>query len=222
MKPLILISPAYDKEISKYILNDFYTKAILKSGGVPFIIPYETIEYIDEILVKADGLLFSGGGDIHAKFFGEELHEKAYGIDVLRDEFELELCKKAIERDIPVFCACRGMQLLNVAIGGKIIQHIEGHAEKGNDDLSHEIIVEPNSYFSEIYDCDKFVVNSIHHQAIEVLNDDVEILAKSNEIIEAIKLKNKKFVVGVQYHPERIYDNVESKILFDEFVKACN
>ncbi len=221
MKPLILITPTYDKDISKYMLNDFYSKAVFKSGGIPLISTYENKDNIDEILGKIDGIVLSGGGDIHSKFFYEELDEKSRGINILRDEFEVELCKTAIERDIPLFCICRGIQVLNVAIGGKIFQHIEGHFEENNDDLMHEIEVMPNSYFQELFTHNKFMVNSIHHQAVDVCTESVEILAKSGEITEAIKLKDRKFVVGVQYHPERIYENSESKILFDEFVNAC-
>ncbi len=220
MKPFILISPSFDDSISKYTLNKFYTEAIEKSGGIPLLIPYESINYIDEILDKVDGVVLSGGGDIHAKFFNEELDEKAGFINVFRDEFEIKLCQKALERDIPILCICRGVQLLNVANGGSLKQHIDGHVNS-TDDLMHSIKIVENSYFDKLFGELEFEVNSIHHQALKTVCDNVEILAYSDNIIEAIKLKDKKFVVGVQYHPERIYGKVESKILFDEFVKQC-
>ncbi len=220
MKPFILISPSFDNSISKYTLNKFYTEAIVKSGGIPLIVPYESISYIDEILDKVDGIVLSGGGDIHARFFNEELDEKASFIYEFRDEFEIKLCQNALERDMPIFCICRGVQLLNVAIGGTLKQHIDGHVN-ATDDLTHKIDVVPNSYFTELFGKESFVVNSIHHQALRDISENVEVLAYSNDIIEAIRLKDKKFVVGVQYHPERTYENVESKKLFDAFVDEC-
>ncbi len=221
MKPFILISPSYDDESMKYCLSKYYAKAISDSGGISLLTTYENIDYINQILDKVDGVLFSGGGDIHAKFFNEELDINASSVNEIRDEFEIRLCKEALKRDMPLLCICRGIQILNVVNGGKIIQHIENH----NSDttiLMHNIDIVENSYFHNIYDKKSFKVNSIHHQAIKNVSDNVEILAKCKDTIEAIKFRDKKFVLGVQYHPERIYDNIESKILFDNFIKACS
>lgn len=222
MKTFILISPNFDSSIKKYTLSDFYTKAILQSGGIPIITPFENINNIDDMLDGISGLVLSGGGDIHADFFDQQLDDKARYINVFRDEFEIELVKKAIERDIPVLCICRGAQILNVALGGDINQHIENHFEKDNDELSHDINIVCGSYFDKLFNKNSFCVNSIHHQSIKSCAKNIEVLAYCGDTIEAIRLKNKKFVIGVQYHPERIYDNEESKILFDEFIKCCN
>lgn len=222
MSTFILVTPAYDSKISKYTLNDYYTKAILKSGGIPIITPYENMNHIDDILDNVSGIVLTGGGDIHARFFDQELDERAGSVNVLRDEFEINLCNEALRRDLPILAICRGMQVLNVAIGGDIKQHIDGHFDKNDDDLMHTIKLEKDSYFHNLFQKECFDVNSIHHQALDITNDDVEILAYCGDIIEAIKVKNKKFVVGVQYHPERIYDtHDESRLLFDTFIKYC-
>ncbi len=223
MKKFILISPAFNNDINKYTLSNFYTKAIVQSGGVPIMTPYENIDNIDQLLDSVDGVILSGGGDIHSKFFNDELHPKASFINILRDEFEIKLCQEIIKRDMPLLCICRGAQVLNVAVGGNLHQHIENHVEDGNNDLEHNIDIIENSYFERLFNKKCFNVNSIHHQAINECPSNVEILAYCDDVIEAIKIKDKKFIVGVQYHPERLYEtHPESKILFDEFMKYCN
>ncbi len=222
MKTFILVTPAYDNDKHKYSLNDFYTKAVLESGGIPIITPYENIDHVEDLLDNVSGIVLSGGGDIHAEFFNEELHEKADGLNVLRDEFEIKICQLALERDIPILAICRGLQILNVAMGGGLIQHIDGHYDANDDDLMHNGSVVEGTYFHSLFNENDFQVNSIHHQAIKDVRDNVEIQMYCGDIIEAIKVTDKKFVVGVQYHPERIYNShCQSKILFDEFIKAC-
>ncbi len=222
MEKFILISPAFNDENNKYMLSDFYSKSIIKSGGIPIITPYENIDNIGKLLDKIDGVVLSGGGDIHSRFFNDELHPKASYINEFRDEFEIKLCKEIMERDIPMLCICRGAQILNVALGGNLHQHIEKHVEDGNDNLEHKIDVVENSYFEKLFNNKSFSVNSIHHQAINECPNNVEVIAYCDDIVEAIKVKDKKFIVGVQYHPERIYNtHEESKILFDEFIKHC-
>ncbi len=219
MKNFVLITPTYDESISKYTLNNFYTSSIRQSGGVPLVVPYENIDDINEMLDLASGLVLSGGGDIHSKHYNEELDPNALYLHELRDEFEIKLLKEALERDMPIFCICRGAQLLNVVLGGSLHQHIEGHVD--GDNCKHSITVVEGSYFDELFENKTFTVNSIHHQALNRVAETLDILAYSNEVIEAVKVKNKTFVVGVQYHPERIYEYPESKTLFDEFVRQC-
>ncbi len=222
MKKLILVTSSIDESNKKYTLHDHYCKAIESSGGIPIITSFENTEHIDQLLDVVGGVLLSGGGDIHSKHFNEELHEKASLIYEPRDNFEIELCKKALERDIPILCICRGMQLVNVVLGGSLHQHIEGHVND-TEDLMHPVKIVENSYFEKIYGNKTFEVTSLHHQAIKDLGRNVEVIAYSEDnIVEAVKVNNKTFVVGLQYHPERIYDKVESKILFDEFIKYCN
>ncbi len=223
MKNFILITPSYDDSISKYTLNNFYTGSIKKSGGVPLVIPYENTDCIDDMLDVASGIVISGGGDIHSKVYGEELHPKAGLINELRDVFEIELCKKALERDMPIFAICRGMQLLNVILGGTLHQHIENHVKNDDDidDLTHSVTVVKGSYFDDVFKDKTFTVNSIHHQALKNVAENLEVLAYCDDIVEAVKVKNKTFALGVQFHPERIYESTECKFLFDEFIKHC-
>ncbi len=221
MKNFVLVTPSYEDNISKYTLNNFYTESIKKSGASPLVVTYENTDCIDDMLDLASGVMLSGGGDLHSKYYNEELHPKAALINEHRDIFEIELCKKALERDMPIFGICRGAQLLNVVLGGTLHQHIEGHVNETVDGVNHSVTVVEGSYFDELFENKTFTVNSIHHQALKDVADSLEILAYCDDIIEAVKVKDKTFVVGVQYHPERIYDNVESMLLFDEFVRHC-
>lgn len=223
MKPVILISPNFTFENTKYTLSNYYTKAIVKSGGIPLICPYDNIDDIDEILDKVDGVLLSGGGDIDAKFFNEELAEEANFINPFRDEFEIKLCNKTIDRDLPILAICRGVQIMAVAQGGNINQHIENHVSTDDEDgFRHEITIKKDSLLNNLFNKDKIYVNSIHHQSINNLPENFEVIAFADGVIEAIHNSEKTFTVGVQYHPERIYDeDVESKLLFDEFINKC-
>lgn len=219
MKPIILISPSFALENKRYTLANFYATAVKNSGGISMISPYENYDDIDDILENIDGLILSGGGDIDASFFNESLSEKAMLVDKNRDKFEIELCKKAVDKNMPILAICRGVQVLNVALGGNIIQHIDGHVYEGDCDLTHKIRIVKDSYFDNLFDDDEFVVNSIHHQALNKISTEFEVLAYCDDIIEAVKHKNKDFIVGVQFHPERIYDeSAECKILFDKFI----
>lgn len=221
MKPVVLISPNFTTLNDKYTLASYYTKAIHKSLGIPLLCPYENILDLDDILKNVSGVLLSGGGDIDAKFFNEETDDRATFINTYRDEFEIELVKKAIELDIPILAICRGMQVLNVALDGTINQHIDGHF-KENDELIHKINIFENSIFEKLFNKSSFDVNSIHHQCIEKLGSNLLPIAYSDSVVEAVYHQNNFFVVGVQYHPERMYDtSIESKILFDEFIEKC-
>ncbi len=221
MKNFVLVTPSYDDSISKYTLNNLYTNSIKQSGGVPLVVPYENFDCIDQMLDIASGVLLSGGGDIHSKHYNEELDPKAALINDLRDTFEIALCKKALERDMPIFSICRGTQLLNVVLGGTLHQHIEDHVNVEGEDRTHTVTVVEGSYFDNNFKNKTFTVNSIHHQALKNVADNIEVLAYCGDIVEAVKVKNKTFVVGVQYHPERIYETTESKFLFDEFIRQC-
>ncbi len=223
MKKFILITSSVDENnSSKYSLHDHYSKVIESAGGIPIITPFQNAENIDRLLDIVGGVLLTGGGDIHAKYYNQELHEKASLLNEDRDRFELELCKKALERNIPIFAICRGMQLINVVLGGTLNQHIEGHVNEA-EDLTHPINVVEGSYFDKIYNNKTFVVTTLHHQSIKEVAEDIEVIAYSEDnVVEAIKVKNKTYVVGVQYHPERIYDKIESKILFEDFINHCN
>ncbi len=221
MKSLIGITPSIEN--NKYMLNRAYAEAVLKNGGIPNILTYGEIDDIDFILSKYDGILLSGGGDVDPSYYSQKIHPKTEIVDKIRDEFELTLCKKAVEKNIPLLAICRGVQILNVAFSGTLYQHIENH--NFNDERfseKHEINISPNTLLFNILKNDKIKTNSIHHQAIAKIGKDLKASAVSEDgIVEALEYNN-KFTLGVQWHPEALFDKIEihSKI-FEYFIEAC-
>lgn len=189
------------------------TRSVELAGGIPFIIPEtKDVTLIEETLATLDGLIMSGGEDINPAYYGEEKSEKCGNSNVDRDYYELLLLKKAMDRNIPVFGICRGLQLINVAMGGKLYQDIPTehpseikHAvfETGADPV-HEISIEAGSLTAELLGTNKFAVNSKHHQGIKTLAPELKITAWSSadSIPEAIEGYPIRSIYGVQFHPE--------------------
>ena len=225
MKPVILVTTNIDTADSRYnrISRD-YCRSVISSGGVPLIADNALINDIEQLLDLSDGLLLSGGGDIHSKYFNEPLHEKVDCVIEERDCFEIALFLKAFERNMPVLGICRGSQVINVALGGNIVQHIDGHLhfEKRFEQV-HSIKLEEDSLLWDIIGEQRLLVNSIHHQCIGNAALGIRISAYSDDgVIEAIECKDKQFVLGVQWHPEILYEKCEMhRKLFDRFVAEC-
>ncbi len=232
MKPIIGIFPSYDEEKKQIFLNQSYFDAVTESGGIPFAVPLSSdSKIIFEFLEKLDGIIFSGGVDIDPKYFNEENLGKSLEISSFLDECEKETIRLAVEADIPVLGICRGMQALNVFCGGSLIQDIPSeykteinHSLIKPEIAFHKISVEKSSPLSEIMGFGEHLVNSYHHQAVKDLAFDFSVCATSEDgIIEAIYHKNKKFVLGVQWHPERDREiATENKNILDAFIKICS
>lgn len=218
MKPVVLVVPCMDG--NKICVNNDYAFAISRCGGIPIISMYD-IDLIDNYLKIVDGILLSGGGDINASNFGENNHEKVSDIDERRDYFEIQLVKKAIERNIPVFGICRGIQIINVALGGTLIQHIDDHLFlEDRSLLKHKVKFNEDGLFKEIFNEDIIDVNTIHHQVIGKIADDLIVDGISDDgYIEAVYTKNKR-VFAVQWHPENLFCTQEKqRKLFQYFIK---
>jgi putative glutamine amidotransferase len=222
-KPIIGItpSPMEDKQehgtFTRYAMATTYTEAVEAAGGVPLVIPPQAGN-IDEILSVVDGLLLSGGGDIDPAIYGDsEVHEETYGIHDGRDALELALVKQAVAQDIPMLCICRGIQVLNVALGGTLIQDIPGqysseieHAQQRagiqKDEPGHTVRVTPGSLLARTYGAESIEVNSFHHQALRDIAPDLEINGVSpDEIVESVARPASGWMLGVQWHPEMMF-----------------
>ncbi len=219
MIPKILITPNFEN--NQIMINENYVKSIENVNGIPILATYSNNKNIDEYLKICDGVLFSGGGDINTEIINVRSNSYNEPVPLIRDEFEISILKKCIERDIPILCICRGIQVLNVAMGGTIFQHIEGH--NGNkEELHHKILIKRDSkLFNAVKDIE-IKVNSVHHQAINKLGKGLKITAFSNDgYIEAVESINNTFVVGVQWHPEYLIKCEEQLNIFKEFIKFC-
>jgi putative glutamine amidotransferase len=240
LKPVIGISPSPDEvtfdhgHFRRYALADTYTSAVIAAGGIPVILPTHP-EVIDDVLGALDGIIFSGGGDIDPSFWNEERHPAAYGIDEQRDAFELQAIPKVVARDMPMLGICRGIQTINVALGGSIIQDIPDqvagsqqhrqHSDgKLRDQRSHSVeIVEGDNPLYALHGSTTMVTNSFHHQAIKDKAKELEVIARTADgIIEAMWHPGMTFGLAVQWHPEMLAaDYPDQAALFTALVQAA-
>ncbi len=225
MKPIIAITTSTDDKNEFYRLNKLYCEAVSRAGGLPIMVGCN-IEDAEQILEVSSGIVLSGGGDIHSKHFNEPLHEKASWLNEGRDAFELALCKMALEKNKPILAICRGEQILNVACGGSLIQHIENHSfEDRRHEAVHSVDVKNGTKLFSILEDESVSVNSIHHQAVGRLGNGLTVCAVSSDgVIEAVEAYAKHFVVGVQWHPEALFKSSGNEVhekIFNAFYKAC-
>lgn len=204
-----------DIEIEKSfsLVSNNYLTAVENAGGVPlFLSNTEDIEDIKSYLDIIDAVIFSGGEGVGTLKFGENPSKVISNINHSRDNFELALFKEAYNRDMPILGVCRGTQLINVALGGTLYQDIfseipgcHGHmpSEMQVCDLFHRIDIEENSKLFDIFKTAHLEVNSFHHQAIKDLGEDLKVIAIAKDgVIEGIESLSRKFLIGVQWHPE--------------------
>lgn len=223
-KPLIGITPDYSYEKRRFKISEDYTNAVLQAGGIPILLtPCDTFPDF------VDGILFSGGGDVDPLLFGEEPLSENGEISPLRDRWELSLCKEALGRQIPLLGICRGMQIMNIAAGGSIYQDIFvqtdttlKHSQQAPRFYgTHSVSAVPNSLLAQLWQKEKTVVNSLHHQAVAQLGEGFFAAAHScDHLIEAIEHKTISFALGVQWHPEAMKEK-EQQAIFCEFAEAA-
>lgn len=196
------------------LLQISYVQAVQRAGAMAVILPPDPalVENPDEVLDRIDALVLAGGADVEPSRYGQEPHPATIGTVPARDEFELALITRAIERDLPALCICRGMQVLNVARGGTLIQHLpdllehEGHrVNKGTfDGNEHDVRLEPGSRAAQAAGTDHTMTKSHHHQGVDVIGDGLIVTGRStlDDLPEAIEIQDSTFVLGVQWHPE--------------------
>lgn len=215
---------------NRQFVSHAYVEAISDSGGTPIIIPYSSSKnHFACYSSICDGILFCGGGDISPLLFDEELLTPKGTTDWKTDSFHLNFMKEILKKSIPVLCICRGMQVMNLALGGTIFQDISLRCETAlihmqsshnRSDPCHKINIIPNSMLYSISN-NFSVVNSFHHQCIHELGKNLQISALSSDgVIEAIEIPNHPFALGLQWHPECMYQtNPEMKKIFSKFIE---
>lgn len=191
-----------------------YIKAVSRSGGAPALLPFTLDkEAIQSTLSKADGIILTGGGDVNSLIYGEEPHPRSHYQDPTRDEMELETARIALEMGLPILGICRGIQILNVALGGTLIQDIPTQVTGANRHYSvglapvllHNMDIEKDSLLSKVLNCASLAVNSYHHQSVKNPGKGLRISARARDgVIEAIESNEGKPVLAVQFHPEEI------------------
>ncbi|HVB74373.1 MAG TPA: gamma-glutamyl-gamma-aminobutyrate hydrolase family protein [Ktedonobacteraceae bacterium] len=217
-----------------YCNNRAYVHAIENAGGVPILIPIlNDLSMLDTLLSRLDGLLLSGGADIEPSQYGEGAHPLSDVPDRELDEIELLLASWALQEDIPTLGVCRGMQLLNVALGGTLYQDVSNlrpgslkhsQRDKPRDFLAHRVNILPGSHMERLLGGGSFMVNSLHHQAVKEPGRGVVISGQAEDgVAEMLEVPDRRFMVAAQFHPEEIYKKeLICARLFAAFVRACS
>ncbi len=218
--------------VPRFALSEFYIRCILDAGGLPLLLPNVMPELAASYLSRMDGLILSGGLDVDPEYYGEEPKPKLGNLDQVRDSYEFELARGAHQAGMPLLAICRGVQVLNVAFGGSLVQDIDSEVDeplKHEQDalrqtaLSHRVRIVPNSKLHGIAaGIERIRVNSFHHQSVKDVADGFTITAHSEDgVVEAIEDPTQTFCVGVQWHPERLPENDFTRSIFKSFVEAA-
>ncbi|HEV2814885.1 MAG TPA: gamma-glutamyl-gamma-aminobutyrate hydrolase family protein [Solirubrobacteraceae bacterium] len=201
-----------------------YPGAVSRGGGAPVVVPpFAPEDDVEAILERVDGVVLSGGPDIHPCLYGEDEHPELGPVDIGLDRFELGFVRRALERDLPLLGICRGAELMNVARGGTLLQHIDGHRQAEEARVTtHDVRVEEGSRLAEILETTECAVNTYHHQAVDKLGGGVRAVAwAADGVVEGIELAGLDFAVGVQWHAEGLIDEPHQRALFASFVSAA-
>ena len=210
MKPRIGLSPTPATHEDRLVeqVNRSYVDAVVRAGGLPLILPVLDPADAEQVLQTIDGLLLTGGGDVEPLYYGAAAVPEVHGIDAGRDAFELALVPAAAAAGIPVLGICRGAQVINVAMGGTLVQHLPDVSDQAHcvrdrsGEPVHGVGIEPGTRLAGIVGADPLPVNSLHHQAVDTLGSGLRAVAWAQDgTVEAIESVWPR-MIGVQWHPE--------------------
>lgn len=239
-KPVIALTPSHNLENGQMFVFPTYVRALEAAGAACFVLPLGvSSEDIKQLLSICQGVLFTGGPDVHPFLFGEETLAQCGQASTARDQLELSLLSSAMELKKPILGVCRGAQLINVGLGGTLYQDLStqfsasksaiAHSQPFSPEVpSHYVKVEQDSLLAKItgasqFDSPQFQVNSLHHQAIHKLAPSLSACACSSDgLIEAVEMTDYPFLLAVQWHPEYLFStHREALAIFQAFVQAC-
>lgn len=234
--PLIGVTAARTTSKSGHPLASLaqaYIKALTQAAACPVIVPSGLPEdNLEELLSRLDAVLFTGGGDIHPSAYGEVSRPEIKEIDPDRDRTEFKLLDRALNKGVPFFGICRGLQVVNVGLGGTLYADVASQHPRAlkhdfypdwpRDHLAHQVRVEGKSRLAEVLGDTEFKVNSLHHQAVQRLAPGILVTARSPDgLIEAIEVSDHPFGLAVQWHPEWLTPHAPMRALFQAFVEAA-
>ena len=222
-----------------WVMNQRYFHACASVGAIPWMVPLldDDLDTLRAIYDRLDGLFLAGGVDVDPASYGEPRHELCGRTDLPRDAVELRMARWAAEDGKPVFGVCRGVQVINVAAGGTLLQDCAAQLEHGikhdyfpgegweRDYLAHEVEIVPGSRLHAAFGVERALVNSMHHQGIARLGEGLSVTAVAPDgLMEALEgPRDGPFLVGVQWHPEMLIDShAGTRRLFEAFIEAAN
>lgn len=217
-----------------YELGAAYLQAVTKAGGIPLLLPTSLPpDSLLTLLHQCSGLLLTGGRDVDPLCYQSQPDARAKGIDHDRDQAEMLLIEYALSENIPVLAICRGIQILNVALGGTLYPDVmqdHPNAQKHDfypnlprDAYRHWIKLSPGNLLHTIMNTDTIRVNSLHHQSIQAPASALQVVGWAEDgTIEAVVAPEKNFVIGVQWHPECLPQDIHTRQLFTAFIEACS
>src|SRR5216683_6673121 len=233
--PLIGVSTSITVGASpeRAYVNSAYLHAVQQAGGVPVPLPPQlSAASLQQLGAELHGLLLTGGGDVDPALFGQAPHATLYDVAPSRDTLETSVLNLALGRGVPVLAVCRGIQVLNVALGGSLYQDVATdpgtevtHSQKeARDQPTHKVTVTPGSRLARVMGADEVEVNSFHHQVIKSLGRGLTAVAWApDQLIEGVELEDDmRWVLGVQWHPEHLTkDSEPARRLFAALVTAA-
>lgn len=228
MKPIVGI-PQMGQDLFRKYMKGKYVRSLERAGAQVRWIELEDPDRAVSQLLECDGLLLPGGADVNPALYGQEPSEKCGKPNDLRDVAEMKMLEAFLPTKKPVFCICRGVQLLNVFFGGTLYQDISLTQVSRHSDFPsrskgiHRIKLYPHTALSRILEEDTLLVNSLHHQAADQVGLGLTVSAVSEDgFIEALEVRYHPFCIGVQWHPEHMSKkSAVQQSLFDAFVRAC-
>ena len=239
-RPVVLV-PACNRRLGGldfHIVGRKYVEAVRLAGCLPLVVPSADAAEVDELLDHADGVFLTGSpSNVDPSHFGEAVHDASAPLDPVRDAWTLPLIPRALARGVPLFAICRGLQELNVALGGSLhqaVHEVRGHADHRADraapideqyGTAHEVAVTPGGLLERITGCEAITVNSLHSQAIARLAPGLQVEARAADgVVEAVSLRDAAgFALAVQWHPEwEAAVNPVSMKLLAAFGAACH
>lgn len=233
-KPLIGLTPYHDTDNHDIKMRPTYLRALKAAGAIPVVMPLEASEDdLKQLTDELDGFLFAGGPDVHHFLFGEETREGCGNVSKERDQMELTLLPLILALGKPVLGICRGIQILNIGLGGDIWQDIPSQVKRDfpvahsqpfyYNMPSHTVTLSDDSLLSSIAGKSELKVNSMHHQAVrEVAPGLIATAWSPDQLVEAIEMPGYPFFLGVQWHPEYLWEKDDVALrMFQTFVDAC-
>lgn len=233
-KPIIALTPYFNIDKEEPYMRPAYIKAIRAAGGIPVILPLDlTEEDLTQLVGEFDGFLFTGGPDVHPFYFGEETQAHCGNVCLRRDTMEVALLKLVMAEQKPILGICRGVQLINIGLGGDIYQDIPSQFHEDfpiahtqpfyYDTPCHSVKVTPGTLLARISQSGSLRVNSMHHQAVRRVA--AGLIASGHApggLVECIEKPDYPYLIGVQWHPEYLWEQDEAaRRLFASFVEAA-